>query len=221
MINSELAQRIKENSDIVAIIGESVSLRKRGVSYMGLCPFHSEKTPSFSVNPSKGLFHCFGCGKGGDVFTFVQEHNGMSFPEAVRYLAGKLGISCDDFCLTPQEQEKYAKRESMKVALAYAAREFAKNLSLQSVMYWNIRNFDRETQSKFANKYYLRLPYLVPQEKARLSIISRVGLFFQYMTCMVMLSPSQDVSPMKEENNRSTSTRERLNYFRKARYCMD
>lgn len=91
---------------------------------MGLCPFHSEKTPSFSVNPSKGLFYCFGCGKGGDVFSFVQEHEGMSFPEAVRYLARKAGIPCDDLHLSPQEQEKYNKRESIKAAMAFAIKEY-------------------------------------------------------------------------------------------------
>ena len=73
------------------IIGEVVNLKKRGANYIGNCPFHNEKTPSFSVSPEKGIYKCFGCGKAGDSITFVMDHENLNFPEALRYLADKLG----------------------------------------------------------------------------------------------------------------------------------
>ncbi len=86
-------------TDIVELIGRHVELKKSGSNYMGLCPFHHEKTPSFSVSPDKQLFYCFGCGKGGGAFQFLMEHDGYSFPEAVEYLAGKAGLEL------PQQQK--------------------------------------------------------------------------------------------------------------------
>ncbi|HYM24271.1 MAG TPA: DNA primase [Vicinamibacterales bacterium] len=84
---------LRLHADIVRVVQEYVPLRKAGRTYKGLCPFHSEKTPSFNVDPDKGFFHCFGCGKGGDVFTFVCEHEKVDFPEAVRMLAQKFGLT--------------------------------------------------------------------------------------------------------------------------------
>ncbi len=84
---------IRQHADIVSIIGQYVRLRQRGKNFVGLCPFHTEKTPSFNVSPSLGIYKCFGCGKSGDVFTFLREYAGMSFTEAVYHLASQLGIS--------------------------------------------------------------------------------------------------------------------------------
>ena len=81
--NHDLVEEIRSKCDIVDIIGKYVHLEKKGNSYMGLCPFHNEKSPSFSVSKTKQIYHCFGCGKGGDVFTFIQEYNNMTFPEAL------------------------------------------------------------------------------------------------------------------------------------------
>src|SRR5258708_7367367 len=80
-------------ANIVQVVQEYVPLRKAGRTYKGLCPFHSEKTPSFHVDPDKGFFHCFGCGKGGDVFKFIEEHEKLDFPETVRMLAQKFGMA--------------------------------------------------------------------------------------------------------------------------------
>lgn len=91
--SEDIVKEIQRKSDIVEIISDYVSLKKRGDEYVGLCPFHSEKTPSFSVNPSKQLFYCFGCGVGGNVYTFLMKKENLSFPEAVRRLADRYGIS--------------------------------------------------------------------------------------------------------------------------------
>jgi DNA primase len=91
-IPEHIINRIRQDTDIVELIGDFVALKKRGRNYVGLCPFHSEKTPSFNVLAEKGIFKCFGCGKGGDAITFVREHQKMSYPEALRYLAARLGI---------------------------------------------------------------------------------------------------------------------------------
>lgn len=95
-ISDDKKNEILDNSDIVAIIGEYVDLKKTGSSFKGLCPFHHEKTPSFTVDDKKQLFHCFGCGKGGDVVSFIMEKEGLSYIDAMKYLANKAGIKLDD-----------------------------------------------------------------------------------------------------------------------------
>jgi len=92
VFDRDFLERITSLIDIVDLIGEHVQLKKAGANYKGLCPFHQEKTPSFMVNRSKGIFHCFGCGKGGDSFRFLMEHDGLSFAESVRQLAQRAGI---------------------------------------------------------------------------------------------------------------------------------
>ena len=92
-IPSNIIDRIVEESDIVEIIGSYISLKKSGKNYQALCPFHQERTPSFVVSPEKQLFHCFGCGVGGNVFTFLMKWEKVSFPEAVKIIGGKIGIS--------------------------------------------------------------------------------------------------------------------------------
>ena len=88
----DFVEDLKSHVDIVQIVQERVPLRKTGATWKGLCPFHGEKTPSFHVNGDKGFFHCFGCGVGGDVIKFVELYDKVSFPEAVRQLAGRAGI---------------------------------------------------------------------------------------------------------------------------------
>lgn len=92
MSDTEIKEQVKEATDIVGVIGQFVALKKRGSNYLGLCPFHTEKTPSFNVHGDRQFFHCFGCGKGGDVFTFLMEHEGWTFPEALKYCADRAGI---------------------------------------------------------------------------------------------------------------------------------
>lgn len=101
MRSDHLVEEIKSKIDIVDLIAEHVDLKRAGQNYKGLCPFHSEKTPSFMVNPSKQIFHCFGCNKGGDVFTFLMDYERMSFQEALSYLADKAGLKIEQYKDSP------------------------------------------------------------------------------------------------------------------------
>lgn len=92
MISDEDKERVRKETDFVALVSETVPLKQRGGEFWGCCPFHQEKSPSFKINPSTGLWHCFGCGKGGDVFDYICEREGLSFPDAIRYLADRAGI---------------------------------------------------------------------------------------------------------------------------------
>ena len=92
MITDEDKERVRQATDFVQLVSETVELRQRGQEFWGCCPFHGEKTPSFKVNPATGLWHCFGCGEGGDVFSYVQRRENLEFPDAIRYLADRAGI---------------------------------------------------------------------------------------------------------------------------------
>ena len=109
---------VKSKLSVVEVVGESVSLKKAGTTYKGLCPFHGEKTPSFVVTPGRESWHCFGCGKGGDIFSFVMERDGLSFPEALRLLAGKAGVEIDE--RTKREDMRRARlRGVLDTAIAF------------------------------------------------------------------------------------------------------
>jgi DNA primase len=109
---------VKSKLSVVEVVGESVTLKKAGTSYKGLCPFHGEKTPSFVVTPGRESWHCFGCGKGGDIFSFVMERDGLSFPEALRMLAGKAGVEIDE--RTKREDQRRARlRGVLDTAIAF------------------------------------------------------------------------------------------------------
>jgi DNA primase len=120
---------IRQHADIVSIIGQYVRLRQRGKNFVGLCPFHTEKTPSFNVSPSLGIYKCFGCGKSGDVFTFLREYAGMSFTEAVYHLARQLGISIPED--TPQVSDAAEHRRRL-IACLEAACTFFRSQADQS-----------------------------------------------------------------------------------------
>jgi DNA primase len=106
-------QSVKEAADIIEIIGEVVNLKKAGVNYKGLCPFHAEKTPSFTVNPARRSFHCFGCGEGGDALSFVMRYQNIGFWEAVKQLAGRYHIALPEKDLSPREREASSKRKAL------------------------------------------------------------------------------------------------------------
>lgn len=125
MIDHFTIERILDSAQIIDVVEEYVTLKKRGVNYLGLCPFHNEKTPSFTVSPAKGIFKCFGCGKGGNSVNFIMEHEHLSYPEALRYLAKKYNIEIEEREITIEEKQRQTERESMLVVTAYASRKFA------------------------------------------------------------------------------------------------
>ena len=125
MKNDRLLEDIKSRLDIVDFVSDYVQLKKAGQNWQGLCPFHQEKTPSFMVSRSKQIFHCFGCGAGGDVITFLLKHDSLSFHEAVTILAKKAGIPLDAIKRDPKKIEK---DELVRKALHEAGRFFAINL---------------------------------------------------------------------------------------------
>ena len=98
MVDKQVIEEIKNNANIVEVIGDVISLQKAGRNYLGLCPFHGEKTPSFNVVEDKQFYHCFGCGRSGDVFKFIEEYQGVSFMEAVQLLRRACRYSIDDAC---------------------------------------------------------------------------------------------------------------------------
>ena len=109
MIDRLTVEKIKDASNIVDVVSEFVTLRKSGSNYKGLCPFHNEKTPSFYVSPARGTCHCFGCGKGGNPISFIMEHEQMTYPEALRWLANKYNIEIHERELSDQEKEEQKK----------------------------------------------------------------------------------------------------------------
>jgi DNA primase len=155
MIDRPTIERILDAAQIVDVVQEFVPLKKRGVNLLGLCPFHNEKTPSFTVSPAKGIFKCFGCGKGGNSVNFIMEHEHLSYPEALKYLARKYHIEIEEKELTKEDIEKQNERESMLVVTAYAGRQFSENLLNSDegisvgLTYFKERGFRHDTLKKF------------------------------------------------------------------------
>lgn len=133
MIDEKYIEQVIDRADIVDVIGGYVELKKRGFSYEACCPLHKEKTPSFKVNPAKGTWHCYGCHKGGNVVSFIMEHEAMTFPEAVKFLSKKYGIEIEEEQqATPEQQQIRMKRESMFVINEKSAEYFASNLQSEA-----------------------------------------------------------------------------------------
>ena len=128
MIDERIIEQILDRADIVDVIGGYVELKKKGVNYTACCPLHQEKTPSFMVNPARGTWHCFGCGKGGNVIGFLMEHDTLTFPEAVRSLGKRYGIEVEETKLTPEQEQQRMKRESMYIINQRCAEHFRQNL---------------------------------------------------------------------------------------------
>jgi DNA primase len=153
------ADRVKQQADIVRVVGEYVRLKKSGQNYTGLCPFHGEKTPSFAVHPVKQIFHCFGCGKGGDVFSFVMEMEKCQFPEAVRIVAEKCGIALP----RPKERSPEERKENQQRAVLLEMHREAQNFFVRQLettgegraarAYLEDRGLDKATIERFGIGY--------------------------------------------------------------------
>ncbi len=159
MIDRQTIDRILDAAQIVDVVQEFVPLKKRGANYLGLCPFHNEKTPSFTVSPAKEIYKCFGCGKVGNSVNFIMEHEHLTYPEALRYLARKYHIEVVEKERTPEEMEAENERESLLVVSAYAARQFSENLFVSDegitagLSYFSERGFRQSTLKKFEVGY--------------------------------------------------------------------
>ena len=153
-ISESTISRIKESANIVDIIGEYIPLKRAGQSYKALCPFHSEKTPSFVVNPKKGIFHCFGCGVGGNVFNFLMKYKGISFPDAVRLLGERVGIRVES---TGTDDKLQRKRDALYRINESAVEFYHRNLSsgdgLRALQYLQQRKIDQKTVGIFKLGY--------------------------------------------------------------------
>jgi DNA primase len=155
MIPQDTVQKIIETADIVEVVGDFVTLKKRGANMIACCPFHNEKTPSFSVSPSKGIYKCFGCGQGGDSVRFVMELEGLSYPDALKWLAKKYNIEIVEREVTNEDIAAQNEKESLYIALEYAEKTFIdyllKSEDGQSVgmSYYKERGFSNLTIEKF------------------------------------------------------------------------
>lgn len=155
MINKETIDTIFETARIEDVVGEFVNLKKKGTNLWGLCPFHNEKTPSFSVAPVKGIYKCFGCGKGGNSVNFLMEHEQLTYPEALRYLAKKYGIEIQEEEQTAEEIASQNERESLYIVSNFAGEFFEDNLHNMEegksigLTYFKERGFSEETIKKF------------------------------------------------------------------------
>lgn len=165
-IPEEFINDLRHRADIVTIISEFVPLKKQGRNYTGVCPFHSEKTPSFVVSPEKQIFHCFGCGKGGNVFSFLMEKNAMTFIEAVEFIAKRLGIILPQSSISPEK----AKQDSLKkryyhineITAKFYQQLLFEETSREALRYLQDRGLQRTTLEKFVLGY-------VPDDWSRLT----------------------------------------------------
>lgn len=173
MIDQPTIDRILDAAQIVDVVSEFVTLRKRGVNFVGLCPFHDDKTPSFYVSPAKGLCKCFACGKGGNAVHFVMEHEQMTYPEALRWLAKKYNIEIKERELTDEEKQVQNIRESLFVVNEFA-RDYFQNILYNhadgkaiAMSYFRQRGIRDDIVKKFQLGYSTTAPDALAQEAMR------------------------------------------------------
>ncbi len=183
MIDQGTIERVMEtaNSQIVDVVSEFVSLKRRGINYIGNCPFHNEKTPSFIVSPHKGICKCFGCGKGGNAVNFIMEHEQITFPEAIKYLGQKFHIEVEEQEVSPEQIKKQNERESMMLVSEYASNFFQKNLNETDegksvgLGYFRSRGFRDDIINKF------QLGYSPEQRDALTLAAQKEGYQLEYL----------------------------------------
>lgn len=159
MISPASIQEVMNRADIIDVIGQFVRLKKRGTNYLANCPFHNEKTPSFNVSAAKGIYKCFGCGKAGNVVTFLQEHEKLTYPEAIRWLADHYKITLEETERSPEQQQKQQTEEGLRILNEIAASWFHDTLlnndegKLIGLSYFKHRGFREEIIEKFRLGY--------------------------------------------------------------------
>jgi len=191
MDSSEAKEEVKKAADIVEVIGQYVELKKRGQNYVGLCPFHSERSPSFTVNQNKQIYHCFGCGKGGDVFTFWMEYHNLDFPQSLKDLAERYNIQL------PQKRDLYADRKKKELKeqlfkINDLAGRYFHNILLKSADgkpgrdYFSRRHISQETISNF------RLGYAVKRWDGLLNYLKSKNYFLDKAATAGLLIPKNN-----------------------------
>lgn len=161
MIDQSTVNRIFEAAQITEVVSDFVTLRRRGVNFLGLCPFHNEKTPSFTVSPAKGIYKCFGCGKGGNSVNFIMEHEHLDYVGALKYLAKKYHIEVVEKELSPEQEKQKNDRESMMIVNSFAQKNFTENLHQHAegmaigMSYLRERGFRDDIIKKFQLGYCL------------------------------------------------------------------
>ncbi|MBO4850592.1 MAG: DNA primase [Prevotella sp.] len=181
MIDSRTIDRIMDAANIVDVVSEFVTLKKSGANYKGLCPFHNDRTPSFSVSPARGIYKCFSCGKAGNAANFIMEHEQMTYPEALKWLAKKYNIEVEERELTPEERRQETERESIFIVNEWAAGYFNDNLlndpdgQAIGLAYFRSRGFRDDIIAKF------RLGYALSRRDALLDTARKKGYNEEYL----------------------------------------
>lgn len=184
-IPEEYIEEIRSRTDIVELVGEYVRLKQRGNNFIGLCPFHTEKTPSFNVNPSLGIFKCFGCGEGGNGFSFMMKIENLSYPESIRLLAERTGVTLPE---KEEDTQKYSEGESIYHALRFAGRFFYDSLTTNeegkdALEYLAGRGFTEKTIKKYGLGYALdqwdALIQAATKKHISPEILEKAGLIIQ------------------------------------------
>ncbi|MBS1729521.1 MAG: DNA primase [Bacteroidetes bacterium] len=186
MISQETIQQITTRIDILDIVGEFVKLKKRGTNYLGLCPFHHEKTPSFTVSPSKEIYKCFGCGKSGNTITFLMEHEKFSYVETLRWLANRYHITIEETVQSEAGKQLQQAAESLYIINHFAQKFFSTQLlqteegSTHAMAYLEERNFSKETIEKFqigySPKSRMAFYHAATEEVYNVSLLEKAGL---------------------------------------------
>ena len=181
MIDSRTIDRIMDAANIVDVVSEFVTLKKSGANYKGLCPFHNDRTPSFSVSPARGIYKCFSCGKAGNAANFIMEHEQMTYPEALKWLAKKYNIDVEERELTPEERRQETERESIFIVNEWAAGYFNDNLlndpdgKAIGLAYFRSRGFRDDIIAKF------RLGFALSRRDAMLTTARQKGYNDEYL----------------------------------------
>jgi DNA primase len=185
MIPDDKVQEVRERASVLDVVSDYVSLRKSGANYLGLCPFHGEKTPSFNVNPARAIFHCFGCGVGGNVFSFIMKMEGLAFPEAIRFLAKRVGVTIEDRPPSADEKRRLDEKEALYRITDLAVRFYRRILTEDPAgetgrAYLERRGVNGETSETyrlgFAPDRWDALARHLEQKKAPLDIAEKLGL---------------------------------------------
>ncbi len=201
MIDRATIDKILDATNIVDVVGEFVSLRKAGVNYKGLCPFHDDTTPSFMVSPAKNICHCFACGEGGNAVNFLMKHEQITYPEALRWLAKKYNIEIEEKELTPEEQQQQSERESMFIVNEWAMKYFQDILKNDpdgiaiGKQYFRSRGIRDDIIEKF------NLGYALPQRDALAKAALKAGYQEEFLVKTGLCVERKDQEGRRKEDS--------------------